>query len=96
MLILTLFIGFWIGGRDDHVIYFPGVGPLPSPLPPGPTQPNNGYLGGQWTWSNGNPWTFVAWAEGEPKNQGDDDCVMIRADTFEWEDFSCSTRLKVY
>ena len=77
-------IGFWIGGKDEHTTYFPGTNL--------PDQPDNGYLGGQWKWTNGKPWNFINWDDGQPINQGDDDCIMIRSDTAKWEDFDCSIR----
>lgn len=88
-------LGFWIGGQDEHQEYFPNV--TPPPAGPGviPPRPDNGYLGGQWTWSNGAAWTYINWASGQPANQGADDCVMMRSDNGQWEDFECTTRLKV-
>ena len=60
-----------------------------------PDRPGNGYLGGQWKWSNGKPWNFINWDNGQPKNEGSDDCVMIRSKDGLWEDFACTSRLKV-
>ena len=60
-----------------------------------PDRPGNGYLGGQWKWSNGKPWNYINWDNGQPLNEGSDDCVMIRSKDGLWEDFACTSRLKV-
>ena len=96
-------LGFWIGAKDVHEEYFPNFGPgsIDGPgLLPGdndllPDRPGNGYLGGQWKWTNGKPWNYINWDNGQPLNQGSDDCVMIRSKDGLWEDFACTSRLKV-
>ena len=94
--------GFWIGAKDVHEEYFPNFGPGvidgPADIIDGgllPDRPNNGYLGGQWGWSNKKPWNFINWDVGQPENQGSDDCVMMRTKDGLWEDFACTSRLKV-
>ena len=81
---------------DEHQEYFPNIEPPPDGPGIIPPRPDNGYLGGIWRWSNGQPWNYINWANGQPVNQGSDDCVMMRTDTGEWEDFECTTRLKVF
>jgi len=81
---------------DEHQEYFPNIEPPPDGPGIVPPRPDNGYLGGMWRWSNGQPWNYINWANGQPVNQGSDDCVMMRTDTGEWEDFDCVTRLKVF
>jgi len=86
----NIFSGFWIGGYDEHEEWFPSI-PDNDLLP---DRPDNGYLGGQWGWSNDMPWNYVNWDYGQPQNQGSDDCVMLRTLDGKWEDFACTARLK--
>jgi len=48
---------------------------------------------GVWQWSNGDPWSFENWHEGEPNNVDNEDCLsMSSQDSYEWMDLGCGTR----
>jgi len=49
-----------------------------------------------WRWTNGQPWGFVNWAQGQPNNQGgNQDCLRFPADRTvdQWDDWDCMTAL---
>ena len=46
---------------------------------------------GDWLSSDGSKLTYSNWADGEPNDQGNEDCGTIARDTGLWHDFSCDT-----
>ena len=47
-----------------------------------------------WVWSDGAPWSYINWAEGEPNNHlgRNEDCALIYPDFGKkWNDFPCSS-----
>merc|ERR1711988_694717 len=48
---------------------------------------------GGWVWMSGNPWSYVNWNEGEPNQNGNEDCGAFdsQADGFKWMDLECNS-----
>jgi hypothetical protein len=44
---------------------------------------------GSYEWVTGDPVDFTSWREGQPNNQGNEDCVMMRGSDGTWEDRLC-------
>jgi hypothetical protein len=60
----------------------------------------NWYVGGSdighpgwFSWTDGTPLTFTAWAHGEPSFDGADHCVHLRGDQATWNDLACGNEL---
>ena len=51
------------------------------------------YTEGEWTWCNGEEFTYTNWASGEPNNQSEEDYAIVYADNFKWNDGGASTIL---
>ena len=46
---------------------------------------------GVWKWSDGTPWNFQLWNQGEPSNQLDQDClIQFGLNVKEWNDYPCN------
>lgn len=46
---------------------------------------------GTWVWENGEPWAFTAWLDGQPNDNGDEDCLEIHVlDVDMWNDRDCA------
>ena len=44
----------------------------------------------KWVWSDGTPFGFTYWKEGEPNNAGGEDCLMLwKKEGDKWNDVSC-------
>ena len=61
------------------------------------------YLGGsdlgeekKWVWTDGTPFEYTNWLEGEPNNSlGDEDCMMLwKQKGDKWNDTACSREFK--
>ena len=66
------------------------------------------YGGGRWfiglndrdqeddyVWTNGEPFSYNAWADGEPNNSGNEDCVELnRFGDETWNDIDCDQSLR--
>merc|ERR1712179_154028 len=48
---------------------------------------------GGWSWMSGAPWSFENWNEGEPNQNGNEDCGAFdsQADGFKWMDLECNS-----
>ncbi|KAK2840197.1 hypothetical protein Q5P01_013937 [Channa striata] len=58
---------------------------------------SDGDTEGTWKWTDGTPLTFKNWGQYEPNNggeNGNEDCVQIRAQKGVWNDLPCGTSLK--
>lgn len=50
---------------------------------------------GTWEWSNGDSFVYEAWANAEPNNSGNEDCVELnRFGDETWNDISCNQSLR--
>ena len=53
---------------------------------------SGGVSEGTWSWSDGSPWGFTKWADGEPNNELNEDCAELKGpgslQTF-WNDLPC-------
>lgn len=47
---------------------------------------------GTWLWMSGAPWSFENWGEGEPNQNGNEDCAAMdpQNEGFGWMDLDCS------
>merc|ERR1712088_671661 len=47
---------------------------------------------GVWTWMSGAPWSYEHWGEGEPNQNGNEDCLAIDPQQagYGWMDLSCA------
>merc|ERR1711970_1680154 len=47
---------------------------------------------GVWTWMSGAPWSYEHWGEGEPNQNGNEDCLAIdpQNTNYGWMDLSCA------
>jgi len=47
---------------------------------------------GSWTWMSGAPWMFDSWADGEPNQNGNEDCTAYDCQAgFGWMDLYCDS-----
>ncbi len=50
---------------------------------------------GTWTWTTGEPMTYLHWDGGEPNNDnGGEDCMVLRTNT-EWNDGPCTNKFSI-
>merc|ERR1712061_185367 len=47
---------------------------------------------GVWTWMSGAPWSYEHWGEGEPNQNGNEDCLAIDPQQagYGWMDLNCA------
>merc|ERR1712002_71305 len=47
---------------------------------------------GSWIWMSGAPWSFAPWADGEPNQNGNEDCTGMDPQAgFKWMDIACDS-----
>merc|ERR1711915_232117 len=47
---------------------------------------------GSWLWLSGAPWSYTNWQDGEPNQNGNEDCTAINSDAqYKWMDLSCDS-----
>merc|ERR1719427_1835557 len=50
------------------------------------------YNEGEWRWNTGQVFSFAQWQEGEPNNDGNEDCVAMTSWVgYDWWDVNCNT-----
>ena len=45
---------------------------------------------GDWRWSDGSPWNFTKWNEGQPSNRSGEQCLQQFGYSKKWNDYKCS------
>ncbi len=50
---------------------------------------------GTWTWTTGNPATFLDFLDGQPDNSNEEDCLHYFEWSYQWNDIACGAQLGV-
>ena len=48
---------------------------------------------GAWKWSDGSPWNYTKWSQGQPNNEDNEDCLQFYyRNEDSWSDRTCTNR----